>query len=1395
MKKKIICLLITLAVAASVCCTLSLSADAADWETSGELEFSLNSDGSSYTVAAATKSITKANIPSTFKGKLVTSIGNSAFDGCSGLTSVTIPNSVTSICYRAFRYCSGLTSITIPNSVTSIGYEAFSGCSGLTSVSIPNGVTSVGRYAFSGTGYSNNTSNWTNDVLYIGNYLIMAKNTASGNYSIKDGTKCIADSAFEGCSGLTSVEIPNSVTSIGRYAFYCTGLTSVSIPNGVTSVGRYAFSGTGYSNNTSNWTNDVLYIGNYLIMAKNTASGNYSIKDGTKCIADSAFEGCSGLTSVTIPNSVTSIGGYAFSGCSGLTSVTIGNSVTSIGNSAFSGCSGLTSVTIGNSVTSIGSSAFYKCTGLTSVTIGNSVTSIGGYAFDGCSGLTSVTIPNSVKSIGGYAFDGCSGLTSVTIGNSVTSIGNSAFWKCSGLTSVEIPNSVTSIGSSAFSYCSGLTSVTIGNSVTSIGEDAFKGCSGLTSVTIGNSVTSIGGWAFDGCSGLKSVYITDVAKWCGIKFNNYFANPLYYAHNLYLNGKLVTDLVIPDGVTSVGDDAFYGCSGLTSVTIGNSVTSIGNWAFYNCSGLTSVTIGNSVTSIGKYAFYYCSGLTSVTIPNSVTSIGLYAFEGCSGLTSVTIGNSVTSINGSAFSGCTELIELSVEKGNTVYHSSGNCIIETATKTLVAGCKTSVIPADGSVTSIGWYAFEGCSGLTSVKIPNSVTSIGKSAFSRCSGLAELSVDGGNTVYHSSGNCIIETATKTLVAGCKTSVIPADGSVTSIGDRAFYECSGLTSVKIPNSVTSIGEDAFYKCSELTSVTIPDSVTSIGESAFYGCSGLTSVYITDMAKWCGIRFGSYVGSYSANPLYYAHNLYLNGELVTDLVIPDGVTSIGDWAFEGCSGLTSVSIPNNVTSIGEGAFYHCSGLTSVSVPSINAFYNDKFSSVFSGYSNLKVKINDGVTKIGESAFFNCSGLTSVEIPNSVTSIGKYAFYYCSGLTSVSVPSSDSFCPNGGSSYKGRFSSVFWGCSNLKVKINDGVTSIGAGAFWECIGLTSVEIPNSVTSIGYSAFAYCNNLETIYFNGTEAKWKTISKGSSWDTNAGKDTAKGKYTLVLNSTDPIIVDSGECGDNLTWKLTDDGTITISDTGAMRDYKRGNAPWYEKRESILKIEIENGVTSIGESAFWGCTGLTSISIPDSVTSIGDSAFENCNNLETIYFNGSEAKWNSISKGSDWDYNAGKGTASKYTLVFLYTGYTVSGTATSFGSQTDNVTIQLIKSGTSEAAYEAVVQGNKSNYSIENVESGTYTLRVSKKNHVTREYTVTIGDDNFTQDVIIYLAGDVNGDGKINGTDYLRIRGAFLKTYTLSDEFLKVADVNGDGRINGTDYLRVRGHYLGTYNLYK
>ena len=260
----------------------------------------------------------------------------------------------------------------------------------------------------------------------------------------------------------------------------------------------------------------------------------------------------------------------------------------------------------------------------------------------------------------------------IILPKTITSIGQNAFYQCTGLTSINIPNRVKNIGDRAFNGCTSLTSVTIGNSVTNIGYYAFYHCSKLTSITIPNKVTSIRGYAFNGCNGLTSVNISDIAAWCKIAFNNSYANPLYYAHNLYLNGTLVTDLVIPDGVTSINKSAFHDCHSLTSVTIGNSVTSIGISAFYFCTRLTSVTIPNSVTSIESFAFKYCSSLTSVTIPNNVTIIGNEAFGDCTSLTSITCeATTPPTIQSNTFNSVNKNIPVYVPAGSIESYNAAN----------------------------------------------------------------------------------------------------------------------------------------------------------------------------------------------------------------------------------------------------------------------------------------------------------------------------------------------------------------------------------------------------------------------------------------------------------------------------------------------------------------------------------------------------------------------------------------------------------------------------------------------------------------------------------------------------------------------------------------------------
>ena len=552
----------------------------------------------------------------------------------SRVKSAVIAEGVTSIGESAFENCRSLTSVTIPNSVTSIGWSAFFYCKSLTSVTIPDSVTSVGAYA------------------------------------------------FLGCTSLTSVTIPNSVTSIGGGAFaWCTSLTGIWVTEGNSHYSSDA-SGVLFSKDK---TTLVQYPG---------AFAAYAIPDSVTSIGAGAFGGCTSLTSVTIPDSVTSIGQHAFNGCRSLTSVTIPDGVTSIGAYAFSECSSLTSVTIPDSVTSIGGIAFGNCKSLTSVTIPDSVTSIGGGAFQGCISLTSVTIPDSVTSIGDGAFASCTSLTDVYYA------GSEAQWKAISISSTENDDLLTAnihynYVSHTHSYKAVVTAPTCtekgytthtcacGDSYVDTYTDALghawdngkvtkepteteTGVKTFTCTRCGETKTEVipaTGVVASGTCGaegdgsnltwtLDSEGVLTISGSGGMHDYDGPSSPPWYRSR-----SMVKSAVIADGVTSIGEWAFFGCGSLTSVTIPNSVTSIGRYAFYYCTSLTSVTIPDSVTSIGWLAFNGCTSLTSVTIPDGVTIINDAVFNGCTSLTSVTIPDSVTSIGGSAFYNCTSLTDV------------------------------------------------------------------------------------------------------------------------------------------------------------------------------------------------------------------------------------------------------------------------------------------------------------------------------------------------------------------------------------------------------------------------------------------------------------------------------------------------------------------------------------------------------------------------------------------------------------------------------------------------------------------------------------------------------------------------------------------------------------------
>jgi hypothetical protein len=788
-------------------------------------------------------------------GNLIWDIGGGAFENCSNLTSVTIGNSVMYINSRTFRGCSGLTgTLTIPNSVRTIYQEAFMDCTGITSIVFGNSLTNIGQRAF---------ANCTG---------------LTGSLAITCPAE-IGISAFNNCSSLTSVIIGDSVTRIGTGAWQnCSELREVTIGNSVTSISNDVFAGCNNLHTINFNATNCPYINydtyqHYESVFTNLPLTILNIGDNVTSIPAYAFCNCSNLSTVFIPNSVTSIGTNAFYfvrniqyngtatgspwgalmvngyiedpfvytdenktnlvGCyPTVTEAVIPSSVTSIDDYAFAGCYGLAAVTIPSSVTNIGSYAFYGCQNLASVTIPNTVTSVGSHAFSGCSGLVEMTLPfvggsasateASESTLFGYifgstsydggtpiiqcyrpyyrqqyciprslrsvtltgsslfygAFYGCSMLTSVTIGNDYTSIGEHAFYDCTNLETVNFnATNCTVMGTSAnptFLNCSRFSNLSIGDNVINIPAYSFYKCRGLNSPQIPNSVLTIGDSAFYMVPNIVYSGSASGCPWGALSVNGYYEDGLFYtsmAKDTLVSalGTLVS-VSIPNTVVSILPNAFNGCVALRYLTIGQSVRNIGNNAFTGCTSLDSITIGSSVKNIGAYAFSGCTGLSNVNVPDSVEIIGEYAFNACSSLTTLTIGKSVNRIR--------------------------------------------------------QYAFRNCQNLTAMNFnATSCSTMSRNTFTGCSSFSTLNI-GKN--------------------------------VTRIPENAFYNCDKLAGdLIIPDSVTNIDDDCFYGCTRLTTVTIGKYATYIGSYAFNNCSGLTDIYIkvtTPPSMFSSYTFSNY-------------------------------------------------------------------------------------------------------------------------------------------------------------------------------------------------------------------------------------------------------------------------------------------------------------------------------------------------------------------------------------------------------------------------------------------------------------------------------------------------------------------------------------------------------------
>ncbi|MDR0871964.1 MAG: leucine-rich repeat domain-containing protein [Prevotellaceae bacterium] len=723
----------------------------------------------------------------------------------------------------------------------------------------------------------------------------------------------------------------------------------------------------------------------------------------------------------------------------------------------------------------------------------------------------------------------------------------------------------------------------------------------------------VSGWAQSGTCGTNLTWtlsegtLTISGTGAMANYGQYWSNDLgfYTSAPWDTYRSQITNVEIGDGVTSIGNNAFYHCSNLTILNIPNSVTTIGNQAFSGCYGLSgTLTIPNGVTAIGDYTFSGCSGLSgALTIPDNVKTIGTGAFQYCSGLTSVTIPNSVTSIVSAIFADCSSLVSITIPN---------------------------------TVTSIGNSAFSGCSSLTSITIPQSVTSIGNSAFGNCSELAELTninavdtigdyaFDGTKWLANQPDGVIYIGNLLYKYKGTmpdNTDIIVRDGTV-SIAPRAFYDCRKLKSIDFPNSLVSIGSRAFSYCMGLTSITIGESVTSIGYGAFAYCFALKTVNFNavncKMVYYYNSSYDEYVfnncnalktlnigNNVQKIPAYAFYNrssletVNFSNSVTTiesrafygctglaALNLPNSVQAIEFDAFSGCSNLTSVTIPNSVTSIGNSAFSDCSSLQTVNFNATNCtqMSSSSSTSVFKSCTSLTtLNIGDNVQNIPNYAFYSCNGLTSVTIPTSVTNIGSSAFSGCSGLNSIII---NSTAPIG--------NSAFYGCSSVKsIKITNNITSIGSNAFYNCKpidviipDISSVYTPILTDALRKLTLTNSTSLSSTAFNSVTANLQEL-----YLPNTLTSIASGSFSKFINLTDLTLPFIGTSPTNPT---------TLNTLGA-------------NSNTLKKLTISRYSTNveIAANALSGYAKLEELTIGTSVSGVGADALKGCYNLKDIY----------------------------------------------------------------------------------------------------------------------------------------------------------------------------------------
>ncbi len=766
------------------------------------------------------------------------------------------------------------------------------------------------------------------------------------------------------------------------------------------------------------------------------------------------------------------------------------------------------------------------------------------HKFDKNSGQGYIVLSGELCTIPNNTFSNIQSLKHITIPKGTTSIGENAFSDCINLQTICIPNSVMTIGNSAFVGCTSLEGITLPDSIIEIGVSAFQKCSNLQNITISKALKIIGKDAFKECNSTPNVYINDLDAWCKIDFNNIAANPLHNKANLFVNGELATNIIIPDNTTQICSYAFYNCPTIQRVTIPGNISRICNDAFKYCDNITEVRINDlmawckidfnniAANPLHNKADLLVNGklATNITIPDNTTQICSYAFYNCPTIQRVTIPGNLSRICNDAFRYCDNITGVYINDLDSWckidFANQDSNPLTYAKKLYLNGELVKEITLPESITTLKEYTFSCCHSLESITTNNGLITADTHTFDKCVNLQNITSDNLD-------------ALKSLLSIHSFSTVTLGNSITEIPKEYFINNMGLLVVYLTDSVTKIGESAFSGCKSLQRVNIPSSITEIEDYAFANCTSIQGVYINDLEAWLKITFKN---EYS-NPLQYGKNLYLNSELVTSIVIPDSITEIGDYTFHGCDSLTSIVFPKSMEKIGTLAFLNCNNIKTVECNSLTTLQY-----IVKNYRNT---------------------ITTLSLGSGITSIPNYCFSECKSLQSITLP--------------------------------EGIRHIGSGAFYACEQLRSIYIPKSVKTVEYDAFMYCMRLDDVHIDDISA-WCNITFDSGEFSNPLSNGCS-LYIKGELATDIIIPSNVKTIGSSAFK----GCTSIKSVILAEGVNRISDKAFEDCTSLHKVKIANSVRYIDDAAFIGCKSLTELNLGSGVTSIGNWAFSGCTSL--------------------------------------------------------------------------------------------------------------------------------------------------------------------------------------------